>query len=316
MSTLTPAALRKQITAGALDPVYLVLGDDEHEKAELATECEEVVEEGLRAFNVERFRGGEVPLGTLLDALRTLPMMVPRRIVTGLRAERWLMPKRESQATARDLEALERYLERPVPDATLVLVVTDLDERRRISKRLHTYATIVRCGELENTADAERWIRARLKAAGVAGEPAATRLLAAVVGPDVSRLRGEVERLVLYAMDQPSVSVDDVRAVVGPAAAHDDWAVARAIERGAAGVALQELALALDAGAPPHMVLGQLAWVARSRLAAPWVRGAIDAVFRTDLDLKRSAGEPRVLLERLVVELCGKPASRSRGGSH
>ncbi len=305
MSTLTPAALRKQITAGALDPVYLVLGDDEHEKAELATEFEDIVDEGLRAFNVERFRGGDVPLGTLLDALRTLPMIAPRRIVTGFRAERWLTPKRDSQSTTRDLEALERYLETPVSHATLVLVVTDLDERRRVSKLLHASATIVRCGVLENAADAERWIRARLKAAGTASEPDATRLLAAVVGPDVGRLRGDVERLLLYAMERPSISVDDVRAVVGPAAAHDDWAVARAIERGAADVALRELALALDAGAPPQMLLGQLAWVARSRLAAARVRGAIDALFRTDLDLKRSAGEPRVLLERLVVELCG-----------
>ena len=36
--------------------------------------------------------------------------------------------------------------------------------------------------------------------------------------------------------------------------------------------------------------------------------GAIDALFRTDLELKNS-GDARVLLERLVVELCGpKPA--------
>ena len=31
---------------------------------------------------------------------------------------------------------------------------------------------------------------------------------------------------------------------------------------------------------------------------------AVEALFRTDLDLKSSGGDPRVLLERLVVELC------------
>jgi len=42
------------------------------------------------------------------------------------------------------------------------------------------------------------------------------------------------------------------------------------------------------------------------------VPAAVDALFRTDLDLKRSAGDPRILLERLVVELCsrGKTARR------
>jgi len=34
------------------------------------------------------------------------------------------------------------------------------------------------------------------------------------------------------------------------------------------------------------------------------VPAAIEALFRTDLDLKSSGGDPRVLLERLVVELC------------
>jgi hypothetical protein len=34
------------------------------------------------------------------------------------------------------------------------------------------------------------------------------------------------------------------------------------------------------------------------------VRPAIEAVFRADLELKSSGGDPRVLLERLVVDLC------------
>ena len=44
--------------------------------------------------------------------------------------------------------------------------------------------------------------------------------------------------------------------------------------------------------------------------------GAIEAVFRTDLTLKRSGGDPRVLLERLVVELCGGGSGRPRSGLH
>ncbi len=304
MGALTPAALRKQITAGQLDPVYLVLGADEYEKGELANEFEEAIEEELRPFDVERFYGGEVALSAVLDAVRTLPMMAPRRIVITLRAERFLQPKRESEAATRDLEAFEAYLGKPASTATLVLVAEGLDERRRISKRLLSRATVVRCGELEDVTDAQRWIRAQTKNAGVEAEPAAVRLLAGIVGPDIARLRGEVDRLLLYAAGQTRITVADVREVAGPSAAHDDWAVARAIERGSTAHALRELALVLDAGAVPYMVLGQLAWVARTRLAGARVGPAIEAVFRTDLALKRSAGEPRVLLERLVVTLC------------
>jgi hypothetical protein len=45
------------------------------------------------------------------------------------------------------------------------------------------------------------------------------------------------------------------------------------------------------------------AWQAE-RLPRPRVRAAVDALFRTDLALKSSGGDPRILLERLVVELC------------
>jgi DNA polymerase III delta subunit len=104
--------------------------------------------------------------------------------------------------------------------------------------------------------------------------------------------------------------------VTGPAALQDDWAMTNAIEAGQAGDALRQLALMLDAGAPAEKILGQLGWLVRTKfpaLAAADVRPAIEALFRTDLDLKRSAGDPRVLIERLIVELCaGKRVAARR----
>ena len=70
-----------------------------------------------------------------------------------------------------------------------------------------------------------------------------------------------------------------------------------------AATALRELGLALDAGAMPVMLMGQLRWVAE-QLPAPRLRRAIEVLFRTDLALKSSGGEPRILLERLVLQLC------------
>ena len=315
MSTCTPATVQKQIASGTLDAVYLVLGDDEHEKAELAAEFEQAVEEGLRVFNVDRFYGGESSVGSILDAARTLPMMAPRRIIITLRAERTLQPRRDSASATRDAEALAAFVEAPPPGVTLVLVSDTLDERRRLTKRLLAHATVVRCGELETVADAERWVRARVKAAGKQMTPDAVGLLSERIGPNSNRLRDEVERLLLFGAAASEIGAADVRDVAGPAAAFDNWAVTRAIERGATAVALRELGLALERGAVPHLVLGQLAWVARSRLSAQRIPSAIDALFRTDLALKRSSGAPRVLLERLVVDLCtAVPGARSGSG--
>ena len=305
MPAITPAALQTQIASGSVDSVYLVLGDDEYEKTELVAEFDRLVEEDLRAFNADRFHGGDASVGQVLDAARTLPMMAPRRLVVVTRAERLLEPARESQAATRDAEALAAFVETPPPHVVLVLVAGRLDERRKLTKRLLARATVVRCGVLETVADAQRWIRARLKATNGKMSAAAIRMLSERTGPDVVRLRDELDRLLLFVADGNEISVGDVSDVSGPATAYDDWAVTRAIERGAVDVALRELGLTLESGAVPYMVLWQLAWVARSKVPANRVPSAIDAVFRTDLALKRSAGEPRVLLEQLVLELCG-----------
>ena len=304
MSAITPGDALKQIAAGDLAPVYLLLGDDDLEKAELAGAFEQAVDEGLRAFNVEWLDGAEATPRHVVEAAATLPMMAPRRIVIVRRAERCLTPKRESRAAAADLAAFEEYLASPYPHACLVLVAAGLDRRRRTTARLLDAATQVMGDELASVADAERWVRRRVSSAGRSIDAAAVRLVAARAGPDLPRLRGEVDRLLLFIGDAPTVGVDDARMVAGPAAAHDDWAVARAIERGQTAAALEELALIVEAGAAPYMVLGQLAWVVRTRMPNHRIAAAVESLHRTDLDLKSSAGDQRVLLERLVAELC------------
>ena len=120
--------------------------------------------------------------------------------------------------------------------------------------------------------------------------------------------------MLLYALGAKTITIDDVRQIAGPRMLQDPWAMTNAIEAGQPAEALRQLALLLDAGGEPPMILGQLGWLVRSKfpaLAPRGVRAAIDAVFRTDLDLKRSAGEARVLLERLVVELCEQRSARS-----
>ena len=314
MGSAAPDAVRAQIASGQLDPVYLILGDDEQWKLALAAEFEQALDEGLRAFNLSRFRGGEAALREVLDAARTLPLMAPRRVVIVSHAERLLQPAREGVAATRDAAELEAYLEDPLPHAALVLVSAPLDERRRLNKQLLRSATVVRSAVLKTATDAQRWIRAHIESAGKRIDPDAVRLLGERIGPNLNRLRDETERLLLFVGEQPVVSIQDARAVAGPAAAYDNWAVTRAIERGDTATALRQLGLALEQGAEPYMVLGQLAWVARSRLPAPRIPRAIDVVFRTDAALKRSAGDRRLLLERLVIELC-EAAAGGRGGS-
>jgi DNA polymerase III delta subunit len=345
MATLAPTAVRKQIAQGTPDPIYLIVGDDDAEMSQLVSEIASLVEDELRAFNVERMYASDksVTASSIVESAMLLPMMASRRVVVVLRAERLLKPKRkgkteraayaaqrgdddgaqdegagDADGSVANADALERYVKSPERRTVLVLVAADVDRSRRLYKALQKEATIVECWGLKGSKDArvdlrqvarqaDQLVRQAVAAAGQEIDAAASRLVAERAGTDIATLRGDVDRLLLFAAGQPRITVADAREVVSAESAQDDWAVTTAIQRGDASEALRQLALSLEGGAVPYMILGQLAWFVREKLAFTdprRVRGALDALFRTDIDLKSSGGDARVLLERLVVELC------------
>jgi DNA polymerase-3 subunit delta len=326
----TPADVRAAIAKQTLDPLYLILGDDEAEMARLAADIGGVVEDELRAFNMERIYAGEkgASAASIVEAARQLPMMGDRRVVIVLRAERLLKPKRRGKAAEEagdegdveppgDLDALTDYVQKPGSSTTLVLVAAEIDRSRRAGKAILKHATVVECwglkpgkdprgGDLRQAARmAEQMVKKAVAEAGQLIEPSAARLIADRAGFDIVRLRGDIERLMLYTVGKPQITLADVQEVVSAESSQDDWAVTNAIQNGNAREALRQLSMALDAGGVPFQILGQLAWFVRDRMAdARRIPAAVDALFRTDLDLKSSGGDPRILLERLVMELC------------
>ncbi len=335
MPGATPQTVRKQVTQGKPGPIYLIVGDDEAEMSRLTAELSTLVEDELRAFNLERLYAGErgVSPASIVESARTLPMMGDRRVVVVLRAERILKPKRRGQARGQeideggadedaeppsDVDVLEAYVRSPEPLTTLVLVASDVDRSRRLYKSLNKQASIVECWGLKGARDAkvdlrqvartaEVLVKQAVAGAGQQIDAAAARLIAERAGTDIATLRGDLDRLLLYAAGKPKIDLNDVQEVVSGETAQDDWAVTTAIQKGDTAEALRQIGLAMEAGGIPLKILGQLGWFVRERLSAAdprRVRPSIEALFRTDVDLKSSGGDPRVLLERLVVDLC------------
>ena len=332
MPVSTAAAVRKQIAQRRPDPLYLIVGDDDAETSRLASDLSSLVDEDLRAFNVERLYASDkvVTPAAIAESARLLPMIASHRVVVVLRAEKILKPKRrgkvedvpageDDEPGAIESDALEAYVKKPEPTTVLAFVAADVDRSRRFYKQLAKTATIVECWGLrprDARADprqvarqAEVLVKQAASDAGRQIDPAAARLVAERAGTDIARLRGDLEKLMLYSAGAPKISLADAKEVVSAESSQDDWAVTNAIARGATSEALRELGLSLDSGAVPFMILGQLGWFVREKLVTidpRRVRGAVEALFRTDIDLKSSGGDPRVQLERLVVELCGK----------
>jgi DNA polymerase-3 subunit delta len=313
MPALTTAALRKQIAAAETGPLYMLVGGDDVENSAVAGEFVEMVDEGLRAFNVDRLYGGDIKVDDLTDAAATLPMMAPRRIVIVLEAERLFIPKREGKAADAEQERLAAFIRKPPDHATVVFVFTSQpDKRRRAIKQLRDTAAEVDCGSIADSADAERWVKARAARDKAPLDANAVRALVERVGLDIVKLRTGLERVALYGYGQETITADDVlQSVAAGASAPANFGIADAIKAGHAASALRELGLALDGGTSEFMLLGQIRW-AVEQLPSSRLGAGIEAVFRTDQALKSSGGDPRILLERLVVELCG---SRQASGT-
>jgi DNA polymerase-3 subunit delta len=323
-------------------PLYLIVGDDERGKDEIVRQFTALVPEDVRAFNLERVSALDTDPASIVSVARTFPLLGDRRVIIVARAEKWLTPKRKGKAEESDGDAgdqsddapassgdaLTRYVESPELNTTLVLVASDINRTTRLVKALLKQAVLFECWGLKGEKEARgpaiadamqrasRFVGAELKKADLTIDPRAIEPLIEHAGTDIGVLRGDVERLVLYCQGKTAVTLEDVRAVVSGATMTNAWGVTNAIERGDSRTALRELELSFDSGAVPYMLLGQLAWFVRSKLpqTSPGrVPAAVEAVFQADLAMKTSGGEPRVLLERLVVELCGrKPAGRSR----
>src|SRR5262249_31223158 len=276
--------LDARLKAKRLDRVHVFVGEDVKLIDQMIDAVEATVDEADRPFAVERVYAGEAG-GTPIDiaaTARILPMLGDRRIVIVLRAERFLKPKRaakagdaedrpdEETADAVDLAPLEAYVDSAVDSTTLVFVTSGVDRGRRFTKRLLEKATVTEFaglvvegpgGRRDVRAAAVDQIARELAEQGRRIEPRVLHVLVERAGGDISRLRDDVERMLLYTEGQQRISREDVDEIVAAqVSVADEWAVVNAIAAGDAGRAVREAAARLDRGDSPHALVGQLRW--------------------------------------------------------
>ena len=258
-------------------------------------------------------------------------MMATRRVVVVLRAEKLLKPKRRGKRPRRPADDDdERAGERSRcarglrPEAR---AVDDAGARRgrrrshaRLYKAIQKHATIVECWGLKRGKDArgidlrqaarqaEQLVKKAVAEAGQQIEPRGGAAGRRARRHRHRRLRGDVERLMLYAAGKPKITLADAQEVVSAEI------VAGRLGRHQRDSARQRGRGAAPAGAGARrrrrariMILGQLAWFVREKLATTIRAGSRPRSRRCSGRIstsKSSGGDPRVLLERLVVELC------------
>ncbi len=194
----------------------------------------------------------------VLDDLRTLPFLAPRRVVIIRDADAFVSANRE---------ALEKYLLSPADSASLLLIVSSWPKNTKIAKAVAKIGEVIEC-DMPKDSSVTAWLG---KSAGKRGKkiaPGAAAMLEEWVGRDLGRLDKEVEKLSLYVDQRDTITIEDVSTLVISSAGPVAFALPNALATGDAGVALETLGAMLTTRGEEFRTLGQIAWHLRRAVRA------------------------------------------------
>ena len=182
--------------------------------------------------------------------------------------------KLSSRKGAED-QRLGEWLDQGFPEwGFMLLTAVQVDRRTRLYKRLEEIGAALylgverdRNGKL-NRETLTEFITQRVRAAGKTLDPQARELILRRAGDDLRRVSQELEKLLLYIGDQPSVRSEDVAAIFTDHAAAWIFDLTRSIADRDAVVAIAHLGRLITQGEHPLKLLGTMAAEVRRLLLA------------------------------------------------
>jgi DNA polymerase-3 subunit delta len=325
-------ALLAEVRAGKASPVYLFHGPERYLADRGAAALADALLEGApRDFNLDRMDGKGCDAAKLLAVAGSFPMMARRRVV---------VVRDLDQVPAATLNAIGEYAARPVPTTSLVLVAEKIDLRKKAFQAIRDAGRVIECKKVQ-ARHLLGWVRQIAKAEGRRIDADAVDALARLVGADLARLESEVRKASLLADEGAPITAADVAAVVSDVREESVFDLTDAVAARNPGEALRLLAKMTEGG---ERALGLVTMIARhlrtlalahdavARGAAPsaalvtlgvrdfliekyarQLRGfgpgeparACLAVRDAEFALKSSKLPERLLLETLVLDLCG-----------
>ena len=230
-----------------------------------------------------------------------------------------------------DSGQLEQYLSAPAPQTVLVFTASAADKRKRVVKTIQQHGAVheftvqrERSGAL-SAESVDALIASVLGAAGKRLAPTARQLLVQRAGTQAGVLAGELEKLVLYVGDAPTIDEAAVRDSVRDLAESWVFDFTKALAQRQAGAAVAQLRALFAQGEHPLRLLSLIARelrllllardCLRGSLAASWTPRTQYAAFRDRLLPLLSEDEKAALgtLHPFVLYQCLQNASRTSG---
>ena len=175
-------------------PVYYLMGDEPYYIDKISDWiAENVLQPEGRDFDQTVLFGSDVNASQIVDAAKRYPMM----------SEYQVLIVKEAQ-NVKNVEALEKYMKAPMPSTILVLCHKNgtIDGRKREYVKAIQQAGILFESKKLRERDLPGFIERYLKAQEASIDTKSTQMIAEAVGADLSRLTGELDKVLLSLPEQ------------------------------------------------------------------------------------------------------------------
>lgn len=201
----------QEVKSDTLDSVYLFTGPEEWIKNEaLESLRAHLLPPGLEQLNDLTIEGSSAQ--QIIDAAETMPMMCDRRIVT-VRDWAPLLPG-NSRNEDSEVERLKKWLENPPESCVTIFYIRgECDGRKKATKLLKSKVTVIQFDYLTDS-ELKKWATRRLKSSKKKISASAVSTLSFMAGSDLTRLAGELDKLIAYTEDRAEITEQDVRTIV------------------------------------------------------------------------------------------------------
>ena len=175
-------------------PVYYLMGDESYYIDQISDYiADHVLPPEERDFNQTILFGSDVNASQIADAARRYPMMSEYQVVIVKEAQ-----------NIKNTEALEKYFKTPQTSTILVLCHKNgtIDGRKReYVKAIQAVGVLFESKKLRDR-DLPPFIESYLKQKNVSIDPKSTQIIADSIGADLSRLTGELDKVILSLPEQ------------------------------------------------------------------------------------------------------------------
>ncbi len=262
----------KAINAGNFSPVYMFIGPEEYVKREALNALRgKLLPSGLESLNDAVLEGATAQ--QITDAAETLPMMCQRRVVT-VRDWAPLLPAK-SKNEDNEVAWMQKWLENPAQSCALVFYMrSEPDGRKKMTALLKKKAEVVNF-DLLSDAELTRWCASFLKPAGKRISGKALSTLTYMAGRELTRLSGELNKLVAYLGDERNeITEADIAAIVSGSLEYNIFELLNSLLSGDVKKGRQTVSSLLQGG---QTTMGILATLTRQIRQLAHMKCALDA---------------------------------------